>query len=96
MTHDTSTVDIERSEGLSDEGQKLYLQNMDQKLAAIAAGIGIDHVPSQRIQKQLNNGGLLELNLGSSNKIENFLVWKISNKGKDLHALTALLAKATW
>lgn len=96
VTHDTSMEDIDRSEGLSDEGQKMYLQNMDQKVAAIMTGIGIGHVPRHRIKEQLKNGSLLELNLDSGNKNENFLAWKISNKGKGLQALTALLTKAKW
>jgi DNA-binding transcriptional LysR family regulator len=96
VTHDTSMEDIDRSEGLSDEGQKMYLQNMDQKVVAIMAGIGIGHVPAHRIKEQLKNGSLLELNLDSGNKNESFLAWKISNKGKGLQALTALLSKAKW
>ena len=31
ITHDTSAVDIARSEGLSSDGQKFYVQNIDQK-----------------------------------------------------------------
>lgn len=91
VTHDTSFVDIKRSEGLSRDGQALYVQNVDQKVEAILAGIGIGHLPRQRIQHHLKSGALLPLDLGDELKIENFLVWKISNKGKGMQALTQRL-----
>jgi DNA-binding transcriptional LysR family regulator len=92
ITHDTSAVDIARSEGLSSEGQKFYVQNIDQKVEAILAGIGIGHLPRERIQKHLDSGALTELSLADVTNHEVFLAWKISNKGKGLRALTRLLA----
>ena len=94
VTHDTSFIDIERSEGLSSDGQKFYVQNIDQKVEAILAGIGIGHLPRQRIQRHLNNGALLPLELGEKDTLESFLAWKISNKGKGLQALTQRLLAA--
>jgi DNA-binding transcriptional LysR family regulator len=91
VTHDTSFVDIKRSEGLSSDGQKLYVQNIDQKVEAILAGIGVGHLPRQRIQQHLNSGALIPLDLGKEDTLENFLAWKISNKGKALKALTQRL-----
>ena len=91
ITHDTSAVDIARSEGLSSGGQKFYVQNIDQKVEAILAGIGIGHLPRQRVQTYLDNGALTELALAETNNPESFLAWKISNKGKGLQALTRLL-----
>ncbi|MGI9295418.1 MAG: LysR substrate-binding domain-containing protein, partial [Pseudomonadales bacterium] len=96
VTHDTSFVDIKRSEGLSSDGQKLYVQNVDQKVEAILAGIGIGHLPRQRIQRHLNSGALILLDLGEKAILENFLAWKISNKGKGLQALTQRLAAVPW
>lgn len=92
ITHDTSVVEIARSEGLSSDGKMFYVQNIDQKVAAILAGIGIGHLPRQRIQKYLDSGKLIPLELGESAKYDNFLAWKISNKGKGLNALTKRLA----
>jgi DNA-binding transcriptional LysR family regulator len=91
VTHDTSFVDIKRSEGLSSDGQKLCVQNVDQKVEAIMAGIGIGHLPRQRIQRHLNSGALIPLDMGEDSDIENFLAWKMSNKGKGLQALTQRL-----
>ena len=96
VTHDTSFVAIKRSEGLSSDGQKLYVQNVDQKVEAILAGIGIGHLPRQRIQQHLNSGALRLLDLEEGAILENYLAWKISNKGKGLQALTQRLAAAPW
>ncbi|OUS26440.1 LysR family transcriptional regulator [Gammaproteobacteria bacterium 45_16_T64] len=94
VAHDTSVDDVVRSEGLSREGQKLYVQNTDQKVEAILAGIGIGHLPYQRIGQHLDSGKLVALNLGGITKHDAFLAWKISHKGKGLQALVGLLEKS--
>ena len=96
VTHDTSSVDIKRSEGLSSDGQKFYVQNADQKVEAILAGIGIGHLPRHRIQRHLDSGTLIRLDLEQNDTIENYLAWKISNKGKGLRALSQRLAAVPW
>ena len=101
ITHDTSLHEISRSAGLgmAEQGsavQNFYVQNMDQKVEAIIAGIGIGHVPRQRIQCYLDNGKLTELKLANVSNHEYFIAWKISNKGKGLQALTQLLMSAKW
>jgi len=96
ISHDTSFVNIKRSEGLSSDGQNFYVQNNEQKVEAIMAGIGIGHLPRQRIQQHLDSGALIALDLGQGNALDNFLAWKISNKGKGLQALTQRLAAITW
>lgn len=96
ITHDTSKFEISRSEGLSSAGQTFYVQNIDQKLEAILAGIGIGHMPRTRIQRYLDSGELKELKLANISNHEYFMAWKISNKGKGLQALTQLLAAAKW
>ena len=92
ITHDTSMIDVARSAGLSSEGQSFYVQNIDQKVEAILAGIGIGHLPRQRIQQQLSKGELIALDLAEDSVHENFLAWKISNKGKGLQALVERLS----
>lgn len=96
VTHDTSYVNVARSAGLSSDGEKFYVQNIDQKVHAILAGIGIGHLPQQRIQQHLDDGTLISLDLGEKAVTENFLAWKIGNKGKGLLALTRRLAVAEW
>lgn len=94
ITHDTSISDITRSEGLSSDGKTFYVQNIDQKVEAILAGVGIGHLPRQRIHSQLDNGELVELELSKDSRLETFLAWKISNKGKGLQVLTQRLSAA--
>jgi len=94
VTHDTSTFDIARSEGLSRDGKRLYVQNVDQKEQAILAGLGIGHLPGHRVRGHLEAGSLVELKLDETTNHESFLAWKISNKGKGLQTLTGLLASS--
>lgn len=93
ITHDTSLVDVAHSKGLSSDGRVLYVQTIDQKITAIQAGIGIGHLPRQRIEQQLDKGELVALDLPRDSDHENFLAWKISNKGRGLQALTKKLTK---
>ncbi|WP_076414062.1 LysR substrate-binding domain-containing protein [Shewanella sp. UCD-KL12] len=88
ITHDTSVTDIRRSAGLSNEGRRFYVQTIDQKLEAILAGIGIGHLPRLRVQQYIDNGQLRQLPLIEGPVWDNFIAWKISNKGKGLQALT--------
>ncbi len=96
VTHDTSLVDIARSEGLSKDGRMLYVQNIDQKVQAVLSGAGIGNLPKSRIQSFLDSGALVQLNIEKSAGQGNFLAWKISNKGKGLQALTRMLAADAW
>jgi DNA-binding transcriptional LysR family regulator len=88
VIHDTSFSGITRSEGLSSDGQMFYVQNMDQKVHAILAGIGIGNLPKHRIQSYLDNGALIPLGIQQKASSESFLAWKINNKGKGLKAIT--------
>ena len=94
ITHDTSMFGIARSAGLSSDGQQFYVQTIDHKVEAILAGVGIGHLPKQRIQKYLDSGELIALKLAEGSVHDNFLAWKISNKGKGLQELTKRLAVA--
>lgn len=91
ITHDTSSTEIARSEGLSNDGLSFFVQNIDQKVAAIRAGIGIGHLPQQRIKESLANGDLLTIPLPNKPQQESYLVWRISNKGKGLQELSKRL-----
>ena len=91
VIHDTSFSGIARSEGLSSDGQMLYVQNTDQKMHAILAGLGIGNLPKHRIQSYLDEGALLPLGIEQKDNSESFLAWKISNKGKGLRAITDML-----
>jgi len=97
ITHDTtaaqSHTNVARSAGLSDGQKKLYVQNTDQKQAAIEAGLGIGHMSISNIRTSLKNKTLLPLDLGTSTPGLHYLAWKTSNKGKGLKTLSQLLTK---
>lgn len=93
ITHDTSASGIKRSAGLTG-GNKFYVQTMDQKVAAILAGVGIGHLPRARIETYIADQQLLELKLPTSKGDGNFMAWKLSNKGKGLRALTDMISHA--
>lgn len=88
VIHDTSFSGITRSEGLSGDGHMFYVQNMDQKIHAILAGIGIGNIPKHRIQGYLDDGVLIALGIEQKGSSAPFLAWKINNKGKGLKAIT--------
>jgi DNA-binding transcriptional LysR family regulator len=91
VTHDTSNVGIARSAGLDDRGAVLYVQNMDQKVAAIRAGSGIGHLPRHRADSLLASGELQALPLASAGNSAGYIAWKVSSRGRGLQALTRLL-----
>jgi len=97
VMHDTAITEVGRSAGLTLGKQVFYVQTMDQKVQAILAGLGIGHVPQYRVQEYLQNGQILELDLGpNSNVSDVFLAWKISNKGKALKTLSQMLSAQKW
>ncbi len=91
VTHDTSSAGIARSAGLEDRGAVLYVQNMDQKVAAIRSGSGIGHLPRHRVDSLLESGELLALPLASTGDHAACIAWKVSSRGRGLQALTGLL-----
>ena len=96
IIHDTSKLNVTRSAGLTKGYQILFVQNMDQKVAALKAGLGAGHLPRNRIDNDLQSGKLLKLKLEPGDDLESFLAWKISNKGKALRVLTQMLEQADW
>jgi DNA-binding transcriptional LysR family regulator len=96
VTHDTSTVNVVRNAGLSvGASQYLYVQTIDQKIAALLAGLGIGSLPRHRIQHHLDSGRLLALSLDTAVS-ESFIAWKISNKGRALQSIAQSLGAAKW
>ncbi len=95
ITHDTTTHNVARTAGLVDGQQRLYVQNMDQKQAAICSGLGIGHLPRSRIAQLLADGTLLELPRVNDNPAHCYLAWKVSHKGRALKALTEQLQAAS-
>ena len=96
VTHDTARHEVMRTEGLTTGKQVLYVQNMQQKIQAQLAGLGLGHLPRKMIQTYLDNGALVTLTTDdpTTENRERYIAWKISNKGKALKRLTQLLSDA--
>jgi DNA-binding transcriptional LysR family regulator len=96
VSHDTSTTNVAGNAGLSLNSTRiLYVQNMDQKVQAILAGLGIGHLPRYRIRQYLQDAQLIELPLEADNP-ECFIAWEITNKGKALSVIAKALSLAKW
>ena len=93
VTHDTAKHNVMRAEGLTTGKQVLYVQTMEQKIQAQLAGLGIGHLSCKLIQMYLKSGALVKLTTEAptTENLERYIAWKISNKGKALKRLTRLL-----
>lgn len=91
VLHDTSQTEISRSEGLSEEGNVFYVHNMEQKIAAVLSGIGAGFITRHKVQQYLDSGQLIAVNNGGVLVNDDYLVWKLTNKGKGLSELTNML-----
>lgn len=95
IVHDSTQLSIATSAGLISDSDAFYVQNMDQKIEAQLAGIGIGYLPRAKIQSFLDDGTLVELHTAQALKNEKvFMVWKLANKGKALAAMTKMLEKS--
>lgn len=93
VTHDTARINVERSEGLLTGDEVIYVQTVDQKIAAQRAGLGIGHLARTTIQPWLDSGELVILS-NKQNNINSFIAWKINNKGKALRTLSQQLIES--
>ena len=93
VTHDTAKHNVMRAAGLTTGKQVLYVQAMEQKIQAQLAGLGVGHLPRKLIQRYLESGALVKLatEARTTENLEYYIAWKISNKGKALKRLTQLL-----
>jgi DNA-binding transcriptional LysR family regulator len=98
VSHDTAKFNVLRNEGLTIGKQVLYVQTMEQKIQAQLAGLGVGHLPRKLIQAHLESGALVALSTGepTTENLQRYIAWKISNKGKALNRLTQLLGKVPW
>jgi len=92
VIHDTARHNVMRAEGLTTGKQVLYVQNMEQKIQALVAGLGIGHLPRRLIQMHLDTGALVKLTTEepTTENHERYIAWKISNKGRALKRITQL------
>ncbi|TYK65232.1 LysR substrate-binding domain-containing protein [Colwellia echini] len=92
VVHDSAKNEIPWSVNVIDGKQRFYVSSIGQKIDAIIAGIGIGFLPKYLAQQYIMSGQLTEIAL-TENKVRQdlFMAWKITNKGKGLNKLTAIL-----
>jgi DNA-binding transcriptional LysR family regulator len=95
IVHDSVKKEIPKSTNIIEETSHFYVSSVEQKIAAILAGIGVGFLPTDRIKDSLQSGKLVEIPFNAIAKTSDaLLAWKIVNKGKGLQALRTLLEKA--
>ncbi|GIU19990.1 LysR substrate-binding domain-containing protein [Shewanella sp. MBTL60-007] len=92
IVHDTAKHEIPWSANLLQGSQHFYVSSIMQKIAAILAGIGIGHLPLSMAHPYLASGELVAIELEDKPAPQElFMAWKITNKGKGLNRLKAML-----
>lgn len=95
IVHDSVKKEIPKSTNIIEDTSHFYVSSVEQKIAAILAGIGVGFLPTDRIKDFLQSGKLVEIPFNATAKTsDSLLAWKIVNKGKGLQALRTLLEKA--
>jgi len=94
VVHDSAKSEIPWSSNIIEQSQRIYVTTIEQKIAAIRAGIGVGFLPRERVCSYIENGELETVTVNSQDKREAgelYLAWKTVNKGKGLQALTSLI-----
>ena len=66
----------------------MYISNLQQKICAIEAGVGVGFLPIDQIGAQIKSGTLKTLTLAEPSVPQSLnIAWKVVNKGKGLKAL---------
>ena len=92
IVHDTAKHEIPWSSNLIEGSQNFYVSSVAQKIMAILAGIGIGHLPKGMVQQYIESGELIVIELEDKPAPQDlFMAWKITNKGKGLNKLKAIL-----
>lgn len=92
VVHDSAKNEIPWSINIIEGSQHFYVSTIAHKLEAIMSGIGIGYLPTHIVQKYITSGELTEIVLKDKKPPQDlFMAWKITNKGKGLRALKAIL-----
>lgn len=92
VVHDSAQSEIPRTVNIIEGSQHFYVTSINQKIAAIIAGIGIGYLPQVLIQNIVEKGELSIIELVDELPPQDlFIAWKSTNKGKGLLNLRSLL-----
>lgn len=95
VVHDSALTDIARSVNIIEGSRHFYVTSINQKIAAITAGVGIGYLPKELIKNAVDEGELMIIDLVEALPSQDiFMAWKITNKGKGLLKLRHLLEQS--
>lgn len=95
VVHDSARTDIARSVNIIEGSRHFYVASINQKIAAITAGVGIGYLPKELIKNAVDEGELMIIDLVETLPLQDiFMSWKIANKGKGLLKLRSLLEQS--
>jgi DNA-binding transcriptional LysR family regulator len=92
VVHDSAKSEIPWSVNIIEGSRHFYVSSVSHKIEAIIAGIGIGYLPRYMAQKYIISGELREIEIIHKKIPQDlFIAWKITNKGKGLSKLKAIL-----
>lgn len=92
IIHDSSKTGVPWSSNIIEQSRHFFVTSIEYKVQAIVAGIGVGHLPKQRIQPLLNDGTLVEIELEVGRQsVDVYLAWKTVNKGRGLQRLREII-----
>lgn len=95
IVHDSAQHEIPWSVNIIEGRQNFYVSSLPQKVSAIVAGIGIGHLPKYMAAPYIEDEQLVVIDLAEQPLSQDlFIAWKITNKGKGLNKLIAILSNA--
>ncbi|MBA6348972.1 LysR substrate-binding domain-containing protein [Colwellia sp. BRX8-9] len=93
VVHDSAQHEIPWSVNIIQGSQHFFVSSIAIKIEAIIAGIGIGYLPKNLIQHHIESGQLVVIKLAEERPLQDlFMAWKITNKGKGLKKLIAILS----
>ncbi|KZZ49853.1 LysR family transcriptional regulator [Oleiphilus sp. HI0118] len=94
VTHDSARESVSWSRGLHNSNKHFYVPNSHSKRLAQLSGIGLGFLPRHLIEKDLQEGSLIELELTEKHSTPStlYIAWKTVNRGKGLKQLRDLFS----
>lgn len=95
VVHDSSRSQVPRNTRLLNQDKHFYVGTIYQKIAAQKAGVGGGFLPKLLIERELEKGELVALEVEGVNLQDRLhLAWKSNNRGQGLKRLVQLLVGA--
>lgn len=92
VVHDSAQHEIPRTVNIIEGSRHFFVTSINQKIAAIRAGVGIGYLPKELIENLIASNELVVIDVVDELLPRDlFMAWKITNKGRGLAKLRSLL-----